>query len=221
VFVTQEDLRSKEWKAKAFTSKTPMLETPEGNLVESSAIARYIASLGAGNLAGSSAWETAQINQFIDYSHTTILPHFYPVIRAVFGHGDPVDPDLYNNSVKEIKEIIKNLNTHLEGKNYLVSNRLTVADIAVAVLLLVFFQTILDGGFRKAMPNVTAWLERFIKLPEVVNRLGNVKFSAKGLKPTHLAEKKKEEVKATAAPQEACRRGRRRGGREEACQESS
>lgn len=48
VFITPEDLKSKEWKAKSLTGKTPMLETPDGNLVESSAIARYIASIGEG-----------------------------------------------------------------------------------------------------------------------------------------------------------------------------
>jgi glutathione S-transferase len=113
VFVTQEDLKSKEWKAKSLTGKTPMLETPEGNLVESAAIARYLASVGTGNLAGANAWETAQINQWVDYSHTTIFPHLYPIIRAVFGHGDPVDSDVYNNALKEVKDIVKVINTHL------------------------------------------------------------------------------------------------------------
>jgi len=55
----------------------------------------------------------------------------------------------------------------------------------------------LDAGFRKATGNVTGWLEAFIKHPEVVSRIGNVKFAAKTIKPT-LAEKKKEEVKAPA-----------------------
>ncbi len=62
VFVTPEDLKSKEWKAKSLTGKTPMLETPEGNLVESAAIARYLAAIGEGHLAGANAWETAQVN---------------------------------------------------------------------------------------------------------------------------------------------------------------
>lgn len=199
VFVSQEDLRSKEWKSKALTAKTPMLETPEGNLVESAAIARYLAAQGEGHLAGANAWETAQINQWVDFSHTTLLPHFYPILRAVFGLGDPVDPEVYNNAVKEVKEIVKNINTHLQGKTHLVSNRVTVADIAVAAQLILYYQTILDGGFRKAMPNVAAWIESLVKLPEFVSRIGNVKFAAKALKPVHLAEKKKEEVKAPAA----------------------
>jgi elongation factor 1-gamma len=176
-----------------------MLETYEGNIVESAAIARYLASQGVGHLAGANAWETAQINQWIDFSHTTTLPHLYPIIRAVFGFGDPVDSDLFNNSLKEFKELIKNINIHLQGKTYLVSNRVTVADVAVAVQLIILYQTVLDAGFRKAMPNVFAWLENFIKLPEVVRRIGNVKFAAKALKPTHVAEKKAE-PKPAAAP---------------------
>jgi elongation factor 1-gamma len=178
-----------------------MLETPQGNLVESAAIARYLASQGEGNLAGSDAWETAQINQWVDFSHTTMQPFFYNIVRAVFGFGDPVDSDVYNNSVKEFKEIIMRLNTHLQGKSHLVSNRITVADVAVAVQLIMVFQTVFDAGFRKAIPNVSAWIENFVKLPEVVRRIGNVKFSAKALKPTNVAEKKKEEApKPVAAP---------------------
>ena len=197
VFVTPEDLKSKEWKAKSITGKTPMLETPEGNLVESAAIARYIASIGEGHLAGANAFETAQINQWVDFSHTTLQPHMYNILRAVFGYGEPADPEVFNNSVKEVKEIAKTVNVHLQGKKYLVGERVTVADIAIAVQFIPVFQTTLDGGFRKAMPNVSAWLEGLVKLPEFVSRIGNVKFAQKALKPV-LAEKK-EEVKAAPA----------------------
>lgn len=58
------------------------------------------------------------------------------------------------------------------------------------------YQVALDAGFRKAMPNFTALLERFVKLPEVVARFGNIKFAAKVVKP--VAGPKKEEVKAAA-----------------------
>jgi elongation factor 1-gamma len=58
----------------------------------------------------------------------------------------------------------------------------------------------LDGGFRKAMPNVANWIERFCKVPEVVARLGHVKLCAKIIKP--VAPPKKEEKKS-AAPKKA------------------
>jgi elongation factor 1-gamma len=133
VFVTAEDLKTKEWKARSITGKTPMLETAEGTIVESAAIARYIASQGTGQLAGSTAWETAQINQWVDYSHSTLLPQMYTILRGVFAWGEPVDADLFNNAVKEVKEIVKTINVHLQGKTHLVGNRITVADIALAV----------------------------------------------------------------------------------------
>jgi elongation factor 1-gamma len=50
------------------------------------------------------------------------------------------------------------------------------------------------------MPNTAAWIEGLTKLPEVIARIGNVKFAAKVIKPI-LAEKKKEEVKV--APKKA------------------
>jgi len=81
----------------------------------------------------------------------------------------------------------------LQGKEWLVGGHLTVADVVCAMPLVVLFQTCLDAGYRKAMPNVTAWMTRFVALPEVVSRLGHIKFCAKALKPV-LEEKKKEEA---------------------------
>jgi glutathione S-transferase len=55
--------------------------------------------------------------------------------KAIFGWA-PVDQEHYNNSIKELKEAIKVLNIHLQGKDYLVGNRLTIADIVAAVALI-------------------------------------------------------------------------------------
>jgi len=45
---------------------------------------------------------------------------------------------------------LKVLNGALEGKDWLCGNSVTAADIALAVSLMHAFQTVLDGGFRKA-----------------------------------------------------------------------
>lgn len=86
------------------------------------------------------------------------------------------------------------------GKTQLVGNRLTVADIYIAVPLILLFQTTLDGGFRKAVPYVSSWIEAFIKIPEVIARLGNVKLCSKVIKPTVIEKKKEEAPKPVAAP---------------------
>ena len=49
------------------------------------------------------------------------------------------------------------------------------------------------------MPLVNAWIEGFIKLPEVVSRIGHVKFCAKVIKPTLIEKKKEEAPKPVAA----------------------
>lgn len=68
VFNTPEEQKSKEWKAKSLTGKCPTLETPDGKFLnESAAIARYLAELGEGQLAGSTPFQVAQVNQWIDY----------------------------------------------------------------------------------------------------------------------------------------------------------
>ena len=66
------------------------------------------------------------------------------------------------------------MNTALEGKEWLAGNSVSVADVIVASAMLVPFQTVLDGGFRKAMKNVTSWAERVYGLPEFKSVFGNV-----------------------------------------------
>ena len=72
-----------------------------------------------------------------------------------------------------------------------------MADVFLANMLLYSFQTILDGGFRKAMKNVTAWAESVYALESYVKILGKVQLCAKALKP-NLKEEKKEEKKKAA-----------------------
>lgn len=205
VFNAPEVQQSKEWKAKSLTGKCPTLETLEGGFLnESAAIARYLAEIGEGKLAGSTPFEIAQINQWIDYVHTTLQPHMYNIILPTYGHGN-VDAETFNHHMKEMKDIIRNINSYLQagGKTHLVGNRLTVADIVLAIPLIMLFEVSLDGGFRKAVPNVASWLEAFIKLPEVVARIGHVKLCAKVIKPTLVEKKKEEAPKPAAQPKKA------------------
>ena len=62
VVVSEEELKTKEWKAKSITGKCPLLETEHGNLVESAAIARYIARIGENGVAGANVFEHSQVD---------------------------------------------------------------------------------------------------------------------------------------------------------------
>jgi elongation factor 1-gamma len=193
VVVSEEDAKSKDWKAKSLTGKFPLLETEHGNLVESAAIARYLGRLSDSGLSGKNSFESAQIDQFVDFTNTNIMPQLHVVYKAVFGYG-VIETEAFNNAIKELKEHVRALNTHLQGKTHLVGDRVTVADVVVGFSLMLPFQLVLDGGFRKSVaPNVTSWLEKFFALPEVVRRVGHTKFCAKPMKA--VAPPKKEEKK--------------------------
>ena len=71
--VSDETKNSKEFKAKNLTGKFPLLETPEGNLSESIAIAKYLAA-GHPTLLGTNAVERAKIDQWCLWGVTKHIP---------------------------------------------------------------------------------------------------------------------------------------------------
>jgi len=83
------------------------------------------------------------------------------------------------------------LNTVLEGKQFLVGNQITLADIIVQQVLKVPLQTVLDAGFRKGTgKNVEAWALAYYANETVVKHEGKVQLAAKPLKPVLMEEKK-------------------------------
>lgn len=91
----------------------------------------------------------------------------------VLGHGPP-NMDRYNNGVKDCKALAKILDTHLNGKSWLVGDRMTIADIYVGSSLILAFQTVFDFGFRKAHPHLTKWFEAFIGSKAILKRFGRI-----------------------------------------------
>ena len=68
-----EKIASKEFKAINMTGKFPLLETPEGRINESIAIAKYLAH-GSSTLLGSSPIEAAKVDQWCYWALTSALP---------------------------------------------------------------------------------------------------------------------------------------------------
>lgn len=104
----------------------------------------------------------------------------------VFGYA--YNTEDFNNGVKGIKEQVKILNTHLEGKQYLVGNSVTLADVSNFVSLIIPFALVLDGGFRKAMPHVSAWFQRMSQESAVKSVVGSCKMCEKQVKPVDPAK---------------------------------
>jgi elongation factor 1-beta len=117
---------------------------------------------------------------------------------STFGFG--YDAAQYADASKVIKEQVKMINSALQGKEYLVGNRVTVADITVFTSLIIAFAFVLDGGFRKAMPNVSAWFQRIASHQAVINTCGNVKLCEKALKAVDPSKLPQVAAKVVEAP---------------------
>ncbi|PRQ20616.1 putative translation elongation factor EF1B, gamma chain, S-crystallin [Rosa chinensis] len=107
----------------------PVLETPDGPVFESNAIARYVTRLKADNpLYGSSLIEYALVEQWIDFAtleiDANILRWFIPRVGfAVYL------PPAEEAAISSLKRALTALNTHLASNTYLVGHSVTLADI--------------------------------------------------------------------------------------------
>merc|ERR1712173_335230 len=77
------------------------------------------------------------------------------------------------------KVALKSLNDHGLTRTFLVGERLTLADIAVACTLLSLYKQVLDPAFRKPFVNVTRWFTTVVNQPNAKAVLGQVNLCAK------------------------------------------
>nr|GEZ34242.1 elongation factor 1-gamma [Tanacetum cinerariifolium] len=117
-------------------AKVPVLETPDGSVFESNAIARYVARLTDNTLFGSSLIDYGRIEQWIDFAtleiDSNILRWFIPRIGfAVYL------PPAEEAAISSLKRGLAALNTHLASNTYLVGHSATLADIIMTCNLIV------------------------------------------------------------------------------------
>ena len=197
IIVDQETQDSKEFKAKKNFRKFPFMETPQGVLIhESSAIAAYIArAAGNQNFLGATPFEEAEVNQWASFASSSIVPNMYGAALHILGWKD--DKAAHDNGVKGVKEAVKILNGRLSERAWLVADKLTLADIVTFNALILPYTFMLDGGFRKAMPQAAEWFLKMSKLPVVTRTAGYVKWLGAG-----------SESAAKAAPAKAAKGGK-------------
>ena len=197
VIDNEETRATKEYKTFNPTNKFPLLVTPEGNISESIAVAKYLAH-GHATLLGGNGVQRAQVDQWMNWGIGSIAK-FYPAVMAVTGRSTEVTSAQFNECVKQLKEKLRGLDQALSG-DWLVGNSCTAADICLGALFAMPFQLILDQGFSKAAPKACAWFARVCAVPEFISIFGKVKMAKKGIKPVLKSEEKAPKKQAQAAP---------------------
>ncbi|XP_010544111.1 PREDICTED: probable elongation factor 1-gamma 2 [Tarenaya hassleriana] len=189
--------------------KVPVLETPEGPIFESNAIARYVSRLkGDNSLVGSSLIEYAQIEQWIDFASmevdVNILRWFIPRV----GYAPFLAP-VEEATIAALKRAFDVLNTHLSSNTYLVGHSITLADIALVCNMSFGISTLMTKSFTSAFPHVERYYWTLVNQPNFKKVLGDVKQAESvppvpSKKPAQPAKPKaKEEPKKEAKKEEA------------------
>ena len=97
--------------------------------------------------------------------------------------GWKVDAAGCKEADNSLKKFAKEMNTHLDGKSWLVGERLTLADIVVFNDLIIPFTFSFDAGYMKAIPHVASWFVKMSKLPVVARTAGYIKVAGGAPKP--------------------------------------
>ncbi|GMJ12609.1 hypothetical protein like AT1G09640 [Hibiscus trionum] len=194
--------------------KVPLLQTPEGPVFESNAIARYVSRSKAGNsLFGSTLIDYGHIEQWIDFASmeidANIAKWFYP--RKGFGVYLPPAEEA---AIAALKRALGALNTHLACNTYLVGHSVTLADIIMTCNLYLGFTQIMIKSFTSEYPHVERYFWTMVNQPNFKKILGDVKQATsvppvqskkpaaqpKETKPKTKDEPKKEAKKVAVKP---------------------
>ncbi|XP_058771858.1 elongation factor 1-gamma-like [Vicia villosa] len=170
--------------------KVPVLETPEGAVFESNAIARYVARLGENNLFGSSPIDQAHVDQWIDFSSLEIDANLSKLFIPRLGKA-PYIPLVEESAFSSLKRAFEALNTHLAHNTYLVGDSVTLADIITTSNLWLGFSKLLVKSFTSEFPHVERYFWTLVNQPNFRKIIGQVK-QTEALPPIPSAQKPKE-----------------------------
>ncbi|GAB2253853.1 hypothetical protein Droror1_Dr00021662 [Drosera rotundifolia] len=153
----------------------PVLQTPDGAVFESNAIARCVSHLKADNpLNGSSLIEYAQIEQWIDFSTLEPDVHILTWLQPRIGRADYIKP-VEEAAIAAVKRALEALNTHLASRTYLVGHAVTLADIVLTCNLQLGFTLLLTKSFTSEYPHVERYFWTMVNQPNYLKVIGEVK----------------------------------------------
>merc|ERR1711877_77024 len=176
-FVFGETNKTPAFLKKFPLGKVPAFEGSDGTLLtESNAIAYYVANDEL--RGGSDPVLRAQVVQWMCMADNEILPASCTWVFPTLGIMQ-FNKNATERAKEDVKVAMKTLNDHLLTRTFLVGERLSLADIAVACTMLSLYKQVLEPAFRKPFVNVTRWFTTVVNQPKVKEVLGQVTLCAK------------------------------------------
>lgn len=157
--------RTPEFAALNPNRKVPVLVHDGGSIWESNAIMCFLARKAGSDLLPADdrlvdvvRWLSWDLQHFTRYTGEL---YFEYVIKPAFGIGEPDDAAV-EEPAGYVRKYAQVLNDHLEGRDWLVGDDLTVADFAVAIALPYAEQARIPLA---DFPEVQRWHDRLNRLP--------------------------------------------------------
>jgi elongation factor 1-gamma len=170
--------RSPEFLADFPLGKVPTFRGQNGlTLFESDAIAQYIAECGpaSGQLLGTTPEERAVIQQWIGFADHELFAPLQNMILWRYGMG-VYDSKLEAASFRHLRASLRVLENYLQGRQYVATDHLNMADLSLAAALYWGFGQVIDKDMRREYPSTVAWYLRVIEQDQVKTAFGDKVF---------------------------------------------
>jgi len=160
---------SNEFLAKFPMGKVPAFEDSNGVcLSETNAIAHFVANE---TLRGTNPIDQALVMQYLEFADNEVLPSACTWVYPTLGFKQYNKQDT-EKAQTHLKKCLTLLNGFLETRTFLVGERVTLADIALACNMLMLYAQVLDPKFREPFANVNRWFMTCINQPQFKQVLG-------------------------------------------------
>lgn len=168
VDITTGQHKTPEYKAKVGFAHVPALELNDGRVIsESVSISRYLESLRPEpNLFGRDAAETAVIEMWTRRCELYLANplmlytrHTHPALAAL----ETPNPAVADYMKVQGERFLQTLDRRLEGRDFIVADRLTMADIVTAIGL--DFPRIVKWAPSNELVNLNRWLAAVLARP--------------------------------------------------------
>jgi len=177
------DNKTPEFLKKNPNGQVPTLESPDGPIWESNAIAKYIARKGNDKgLYGANEYESSVVDQWIEFYRSQLEPELAQWIYPIFGYRE-FNQQKHDDAKKNAQKALDILNSRLDGREWIVGNRVTLADIILFCGFSFSLQNAFEPEFLKPYPNFVAWVHRCLSQPHFKTAVGDVVLCTKEKQP--------------------------------------
>ena len=165
------------------TTTFPFLETEKGNISQSNAIIKYLCEKYKPELLGENIFEKCKIIQWIEFANNEIFKCNKNIIYPIFGWNN-INKEDYNKDNNKIKEYLKIIEKELENKEYIIGNKISIADIKLFSSLRYLMILYLPEQMRnKLYPKINKWYEKIMNTSEAINAYGRTILCKNIIKP--------------------------------------